>query len=190
MAKWCVTLIVALLMAGLPDLAFAQEKPGKNDKLDQPEQPAVMEQKAVELQVVRDTVAAGISDREPIDAGDVFSPGLDRIYYFTEVQSQSPSTEITHVWYYGDREMARVTLPVEGSRWRTWSSKQILPSWTGKWTVEAVSADGTVVASQAFSVEAGSASTAGPASAPEPGPASAEPGPAREPEPAGTADKK
>jgi len=180
MGKRCVILMVSLLLLGLPLRGLAQEKPPKPDE---PEQPAAMEQKAVELQVVRDTVAAGISDREPIDAGEVFSPGLDRIYYFTEVQSQSPSTEITHVWYYGDREMARVTLPVEGSRWRTWSSKQILPSWTGKWTVEAVSADGTVVASQAFSVEAGSASTAGSATAPEPGPA-------REPEPAGTAEKK
>lgn len=185
MGKWCVILTVSLLLLGLPVRGFAQEKPPKPEQPEPPAATEQMEQKAVELQVVRDTVAAGISDREPIDAGEVFSPGLERIYYFTEVQSQSPSTEITHVWYFGDREMARITLPVEGSRWRTWSSKQILPSWTGKWTVEAVSADGTVIASQDFSVEAGSAGTAGPGPAREP-----EPGPAREPEPAGTADKK
>ena len=165
MGKWCMTLMVSLILVGLPQIVLTQDKP------DQPEKPAVMEQKAAELEVVRDAVATGISDREPIDEGAVFSPALERIYYFTEIQSQRPSTEITHVWYYGDREMARVTLPVDGPRWRTWSSKQILPEWTGQWMVEAVTSDGTVVASQTFSVEAGSAS-------------SPEPGPAREPEPA------
>lgn len=174
--KWCMTLMVFLILVGLPQIVLTQDKP------DQPDKPAAMEQKAAELEVVRDAVAAGISDREPIDEGAVFSPGLERIYYFTEVQAQSPSTEITHVWYYGDREMARVTLPVDGLRWRTWSSKQILPEWTGQWMVEAVTPDGTVVASQAFSVEAGSASTVGSASAPEPGPA-------REPEPASAPEK-
>lgn len=179
MGKWCMTVMVSLILVGLPQIVLTQDKP------DQPEKPAAMEQmeqKTAELEVVRDTVAAGISDREPIDEGAVFSPALERIYYFTEIQSQSPSTEITHVWYYGDREVARVILPVDGPRWRTWSSKQILPEWTGQWKVEAVTSDGTVVASQTFSVEAGSATTAGSASAPEPGPA-------REPEPASAPEK-
>ncbi len=176
MGKWCMTLMVSLILVGLPQIVLTQDKP------DQPEKPAVIEQKVAEPEVVRDAVAAGISDREPIDEGTVFSPALDRIYYFTEIQSQSPSTEITHVWYYGDREVARVTLPVDGPRWRTWSSKQILPEWTGQWMVEAVTSDGSVVASQTFSVEAGSATTAGSVIAPEPGPA-------REPEPASTPEK-
>lgn len=178
---WYLTLMVSLIVVGIPQMAHTQEKP------DQPDKPAAMEQKAADLQVVRDAVAAGISDREPVDEGQVFSPSLDRLYYFTEIQSQSPSTEITHVWYYGDREMARVALPVEGSRWRTWSSKQILPEWTGQWMVEAVTIDGTVVASQAFSVESGPTGQPGPASERGPGPAgersqTGESGPAGEPE--------
>jgi hypothetical protein len=165
---WYLKLMVSLIVVGLPQMALTQEKP---EKPDQPEKPAMMEQKAAEVQVVRDAVAAGISDREPVEPGKMFSPGLERIYYFTEVQSDDPNTEITHVWYYGDREMARVTLPVDGSRWRTWSSKQILPEWTGQWMVEAVTADGTVVATQAFNVELGPTGEPHPASEPEPGPA-------------------
>lgn len=168
MTKWTMTLMVSLVFLGVPLLIPAQEKPGKPD---QPDKPAAMEQQAVELQVVRDAVATGIIDREPIDAGQVFSATLDRIYYFTEVQSEMPTSEITHVWYYGDREMARVTLPIEGSRWRTWSSKQILPGWTGQWKVEAVTMGGAVAASQPFSIEAGAASEPQPVPARESGPA-------------------
>jgi hypothetical protein len=178
MAKWCITLMVVLLVVGFPELVLTQEKP---------EKPDAIEQETVELQVVRGAVAAGISDREPVDPGQVFSPNLERIYYFTEVRSDTPSTEITHIWYYGDREMARVTLPVEGSRWRTWSSKQILPEWTGQWLVEAVAVDGTVLASQAFSVESAPTREPGTARMPEPGRAgeraqAGESGPVNEPE--------
>lgn len=174
MAKWIMKLTIFLILVGLPQFVFAEEKAEKPDQLEAPEKSAAMEQATVEVQVVRDAVAAGISDREPVDPGQVFSPNLERIYYFTEVRSEIPG-EITHVWYYGDREMARITLPVAGSRWRTWSSKQILPEWTGEWMVEVVTSDGTVVASQAFSIESRAASM------PEPGPAR-ESGPVGEPE--------
>lgn len=170
--------MVCLIMVGLPQLAFTQEKPEKNDKPGQSDKPAAMEQTAVEVQVVRDAVATGIVDREPVDPGQVFSPALERVYYFTEVQSETAGTEITHVWYYGDSEVARITLPVEGSRWRTWSSKQILPEWTGRWKVEAVTTNGTVLASQAFAIESS------PAAKPE------EPVPTRTPGPPGEPEKK
>ncbi len=153
--------------AALPGLAVAQEKPDG------------MQEKAAELQVVRDAVAEGIIDREPVDTGQVFSPNLGRVYYFTEVESSGLSGEITHVWYFGDREMARVTLPVEGPRWRTWSSKGILPGWTGQWKVEAVSTEGTVLAFQEFSVGTAPVSETAPATGPAPAP---EVTPAVEPE--------
>ncbi|MEE9124900.1 MAG: hypothetical protein V3U14_10485, partial [candidate division NC10 bacterium] len=54
---WYLTLMVSLIVVGIPQMALTQEKP------DQPEKPAAMEQKAAEVQVVRDAVAAGISDR-------------------------------------------------------------------------------------------------------------------------------
>lgn len=106
-----------------------------------------------DLQVVRDAVAAGISNREPMSPDQVFPPSIGRIYYFTEIRSSNPGFEIAHVWYYGEREVARVSLPVGGTTWRTWSSKHILPESTGQWKVEAVTTEGAVLASQAFSVE-------------------------------------
>lgn len=176
MARRSTTLIISLILMGLPGLALAQYKPEAPVTQVKPEE---TQEKATELNVVRDAVSEGIIDREPVDAGEAFSPNLGRIYYFTEVESSDPSAEITHVWYYGDREMARVTLPVEGARWRTWSSKGILPEWVGQWKVEAVSMEGTVLASESFSVETPPATEAAPASQPAP---AAEATPAAEPE--------
>lgn len=139
MAKWMMVTLIGMILV-VPSLAFAQQTPQGADQGD--------------LQVVRDAVATGISNREPMSPGQAFPPSLGQIYYFTEVRSPSPGTEIAHVWYYGEREVARVTLPIAGTRWRTWSSKQIPPGWTGQWKVEAVTTEGTVLAFKAFSVKA------------------------------------
>lgn len=132
---------IALVVAALPLLASAQEKP---------QEPKA---KPPGLQVVRDAVATGVSNREPVEPGQVFAPSVGRIYYFTELRAEAPPTEIAHVWYYRDREVARVSLPVQEATWRTWSSKQILPEWTGAWKVEALTPEGAVVASETFAVE-------------------------------------
>ncbi|MFQ5847346.1 MAG: DUF2914 domain-containing protein [Candidatus Methylomirabilales bacterium] len=173
MRTWTTIVLTGLIVVGLPRLARAQEKPQETER------------QMAGSEVVRDAVAAAISDREPVDASQVFSPTIGTIYYFTAVRSPRPPTEITHVWYHGEREVARVTLSVNGPIWRTWSSKRILPTWTGSWRVEALTPEGTVLASQDFSVEpspvAEPAPTAQPAPVAQPAPAMA-PGPASEAE--------
>ena len=52
----------------------------------------------------------------------------------------------------GDEEMGRIPLRVAGSNWRTWSSKNIEPNWTGVWRVDIVGPDGTVLESVSFTV--------------------------------------
>ena len=47
-----------------------------------------------------------------------------------------------------------VRLKVDKSaRWRTWSSKIILPRWTGDWRVDVVSEHGRVLGSVSFKIE-------------------------------------
>jgi hypothetical protein len=48
--------------------------------------------------------------------------------------------------------VARVPLRVAGSNWRSWSSKNIDPMWTGSWRVDIVGPDGTVLQSLSFTV--------------------------------------
>ena len=49
--------------------------------------------------------------------------------------------------------MAEVKLPVRSSNWRTFSSKNIMPEWTGQWIVDIADEDGTVIYSLPFTVK-------------------------------------
>jgi len=111
----------------------------------------VAAQTAAAVSVSRDVLAAAVVDKEPTPAPSPVPTDVGRLCYFTEVSAQSPTT-IQHAWIWGDREMAVVTLQVSGSRYRTWSCKNIMPEWTGSWKVEVRSADGMVLASKEFTV--------------------------------------
>lgn len=89
-----------------------------------------------ELKVTKAAICKGIVDREPVDSDTVFPSDTEKVFCFTKIEGATDPTKISHVWKYGDKEMARVELKVESSSWRTWSSKRVLPFWTGQWTVE------------------------------------------------------
>ncbi|MFQ5656269.1 MAG: DUF2914 domain-containing protein [Candidatus Methylomirabilales bacterium] len=134
----CKKVVAVAVVVVLPIVALSQETPR------QPGEDS--------LRVARDVLTTGVDDREPIDDATVFPPSVGELFYFTEVQGADTPTQITHVWYYNNDEMARVTLSVDGPRWRTWSSKRILENWIGSWRVETVDADGNVLSSQTFDV--------------------------------------
>jgi hypothetical protein len=107
------------------------------------------------ITVLRAYICKGIEESEPTEAGKSFIPQTDgtlRLCCFSEVATAAPDT-IVHVWYWGDREMARVPLAVRGPRWRTWSTKQILDEWRGEWHVDITERSGAVLARLGFSVE-------------------------------------
>ncbi|MCP4572388.1 MAG: DUF2914 domain-containing protein [bacterium] len=70
----------------------------------------------------------------------------------TRVWGLAGDTSVTHAWYHEGETKARVDLPVFGGHWRTWSSKLILPAWTGAWEVKVLDADGSVLASASFEI--------------------------------------
>ena len=49
--------------------------------------------------------------------------------------------------------MARVSLPVRSAKWRTYSSKKIVPEWTGEWEVQVVDSAGIELAKAKFRVD-------------------------------------
>ena len=57
---------------------------------------------------------------------------------------------MTHQWTYNDEVMFEKTFEVKGPRWRVWTSKTLIPSWTGSWTVNVLDEDRTVLASESF----------------------------------------
>ncbi|MBI4414375.1 MAG: DUF2914 domain-containing protein [candidate division NC10 bacterium] len=142
---------LSLLLVGLPlSPAAAEQAPPTPPAA--PAAPA-LPGKAPGLSVARDTVAAGVVDREPQDTAAVFAPTIHTVYYFTEVHGAEAPTTITHRWSYKDQVMAEVKLSVEGSPWRTWSSKTILPEWTGTWKVEALTEAGQVLTGKTFTIQ-------------------------------------
>jgi len=108
---------------------------------------------AQEITVSQAVVCQEIIDRMPVGAGDVIPAGAERVFCFTRINGAQGETEITHNWYYKGVLKASVVLPVRNSEWRTWSSKTLLPEWTGEWMVEVLSKDGTPLESLIFFVQ-------------------------------------
>jgi hypothetical protein len=108
------------------------------------------------LRVLRAYICKGIEQSEPTEAGKSFIPAPDgvlRLCCFSEIGGPAQPDTVSHIWYWGDREMARVPLHVEGARWRTWSTKRIIDEWRGDWRVDIIDRDGFVLARLPFSIE-------------------------------------
>ncbi len=102
--------------------------------------------------VAQISVCTAIEERQPVGVSETFGPDVGRLYCFTDVRGAEGLT-LTHVWIHEGTTRARVPLSIRGPRWRCWSSKQILPSWTGAWEVKVLDEEGRVLASSAFRVE-------------------------------------
>jgi hypothetical protein len=95
----------------------------------------------------------GIENRVPVEAGREFPSTVGKVYCFTRIGGAVDATAVVHVWFYNDEEKARVTLPVVSHSWRTWSSKNILEGWTGRWRVDVMTTEGKLLRSSEFLIE-------------------------------------
>ena len=99
--------------------------------------------------VSRSQFTHGVEDREPIDLVSSITTDERKIFYFSELKDMT-GQRVVHRWSYQDREMAQVTFDVGGPRWRVWSSKNLLPGWSGIWQVDVIDADGNIVQTDLF----------------------------------------
>ena len=100
------------------------------------------------------TFCTSVEERQPVGADTTFAAATDKVYCLTKIIGMEGEATVTHVWFHGDTEVARVELPVRSSAWTTWSSKQMLPAWSGAWRVEVLDSQGTVLRSQSFTLSA------------------------------------
>jgi len=91
-------------------------------------------------------------DRTVDGAGTDFASDVGKLVCFTRVVGAEEQTQIHHVWYYNGKTIAKIPLQIKSRSWRTWSSKKILPGWTGDWVVKVLDSDGLVIASQKFKI--------------------------------------
>jgi len=100
--------------------------------------------------VTRALFTIGIDDREPVIMVDSISAdSYNSISFFTELNGMSGET-VTHQWTFDDQVMFEKSFEVGGDRWRVWTSKTLLPDWTGTWTVKVLNEDGSVLERKTF----------------------------------------
>ncbi|WP_022849716.1 DUF2914 domain-containing protein [Limisalsivibrio acetivorans] len=105
-----------------------------------------------ETKVSRISIAKDIENREPAKTGTEFNAGYHKLYCFTEIETDEYPTEVTHIWIYKKNIEAEVKLNVDSPKWRTYSSKLILPEWVGEWKVEVYSKSGKLIDSIDFTI--------------------------------------
>jgi hypothetical protein len=101
-------------------------------------------------EVSRAVFTIGIDNREPaIIVDSIDSSSYTTISFFTELNDLS-GHNITHQWTYNDKVMFEKTFEVKAERWRVWTSKTLIPAWTGSWTVNVLDDDRSVLASSSL----------------------------------------
>ena len=103
--------------------AVAQEQPAKEQKMEDTTSAAAQKQPVLVLEEIH--ICTAVEDREPAGIGTAFPDDLDKLYCFTKITGAEDATNVYHVWYFGNDEIARVKLPVKAKSWRTWSSKKL-----------------------------------------------------------------
>ncbi len=106
---------------------------------------------SVEMEV--GVICRDVQEREPVGEGTEFEATVGKLFCYTKIVGAEMPIEITHVWYYHEAEMARVNLPVEGARWRTWSIKNIWEKWIGDWHVDVIGPNGEVLKTLEFQIK-------------------------------------
>jgi hypothetical protein len=101
-------------------------------------------------EIRRALFTTGINDREPVGIVDSIDSTSDNsISFFTEITNMSGQT-VTHQWTHLDKIMFEKTFEVKAERWRVWTSKTLIPNWTGTWTVNVLDADSELLTSKSF----------------------------------------
>ena len=102
-----------------------------------------------ETGVSRSAFTSAIENKEPVSELKTILNNVNNVYFFTELLGLDGHT-ITHRWEYNRKIMAEVPFKIGANRWRTWSSKSILPNWTGAWKVSVLDEGGNVIEQSEF----------------------------------------
>lgn len=102
------------------------------------------------LEVVEAAITTGVLDHLPIDSVESYTVKAGKLYCFTRVLGSAGRDKVVHVWRREGQEVARIELPLRSDDFRTWSVKTLQPTWSGKWQVDVVDNDGTVLVTLPF----------------------------------------
>jgi hypothetical protein len=124
----------------------------KEDTSTPQEDATTLEEDTATLTVEDGTICKDVMDYTAIEPGTSFPASVEKLYCYTKIVGAIDPTEITHAWFYGDTERARVTLAVNSPLWRTYSSKIIQPHDIGSWNVVVLDQYENVLESFSFTI--------------------------------------
>lgn len=124
----------------------------KEDMTAPKENATTLEEDTATLTVEDGTICKDVLDHTAVEPGTSFPAFVEKLYCYTKIVGAIDPTEITHVWFYGDAERARVTLAVNSPLWRTYSSKIIEPHEIGAWNVVVLDQSENVLESFSFTI--------------------------------------
>jgi len=103
--------------------------------------------------VKRLVIGTGVENGEPAGVAETFPASTEKVYCFLEATDIAKDTEVSFVWFSGENEMSKFSVPLkEGPRWRTYAYKN-LREIKGGWKVEIRDSEGKVVKDVKFKVE-------------------------------------
>ncbi|MBN1226054.1 MAG: DUF2914 domain-containing protein [Deltaproteobacteria bacterium] len=97
-------------------------------------------------------ICRGVINRTPLGTRETFPASVGKLYCFTKITNCNSHTEISHIWYFGDRKRAEVKLQIKPPKWRTYSSKRIQTHETGDWHVDIAEPSGKVIHTLRFKI--------------------------------------
>ncbi len=128
------TKVMTLALFAILTLAFLQPSLGHGEK------PATQVKSNLPT-IQRAVICEKVEHRTPWGIREAYPSTIGNLFCFTHLKEVPSEGTIYHVWYYGKTEIAKVGLSISPPRWRTWSSKIIVPDWKGDWKVEIVLGD-------------------------------------------------
>ncbi len=96
-------------------------------------------------------VCLKVEERQSVGTAERFASDVGSLACFSRITGGEGQT-VVHAWIHEGTTRARVELQVGSDSWRTWSTKQILPSWTGSWEVKIMTPEGQVLHTVAFTI--------------------------------------
>jgi hypothetical protein len=115
--------------------------------------PEAATKEAAAFSIKRLVVGTGVENGEPVGVAETFPASTEKVYCFLEATDIAKDTEATFVWFHGEKEMLKFSVPLKmGPRWRTYANKNLMEL-KGDWKVEIRDPDGKVVKDTKFKVE-------------------------------------
>jgi len=97
---------------------------------------------------VCDSIASG----KPQGRAIVFSAAQATLYCYSDFERVAAPEQITHRWFFRDREVAQYRLAIQPPRWSSYSSLKIPAGSKGPWRVDVLDQNNELYGTARFSI--------------------------------------